>query len=41
MLDETLAYEVDQIKVIEPDNLADLQIVPGKDYVTLMTCTPI
>lgn len=40
MLDETLAYEVDQIKVIEPDNLADLQIVPGKDYVTLMTCTP-
>uniref|UniRef100_UPI003FEEF65A class C sortase n=1 Tax=Candidatus Fimivicinus sp. TaxID=3056640 RepID=UPI003FEEF65A len=40
MLDETLAYEVDQIKVIEPDNLADLQIVPGRDYVTLMTCTP-
>ena len=40
LLDETLAYEVDQIKVIEPDNLADLQIVPGKDYVTLMTCTP-
>ena len=26
--------------MIEPDNLADLQIVPGKDYVTLMTCTP-
>lgn len=40
MLDETLAYEVDQIKVIEPDHLEDLQIVPGKDYVTLMTCTP-
>lgn len=40
MLDETLAYEVDQIKVIEPNQLDDLQIVPGKDYVTLMTCTP-
>lgn len=40
MLDETLAYEVDQVKVIEPDDLSDLQIVPGMDYVTLMTCTP-
>lgn len=40
MLDETLAYEVDQIKVIKPDDLEALQIVPGKDYVTLMTCTP-
>lgn len=40
ILDETLAYEVDQIKVIEPDDLSDLQIVPGQDYVTLMTCTP-
>ena len=40
MLDETLAYEVDQIKVIKPDDLEALQIVPGKDYVTLMTSTP-
>ena len=38
---ETLAYEVDQIKVIEPSNFKDLLIVPGHDYATLLTCTPI
>ncbi|MDT2659180.1 class C sortase [Enterococcus hulanensis] len=37
---ETHAYEVDQIKVIEPTDTEDLLIVDGKDYVTLMTCTP-
>lgn len=37
---ETHAYEVDQIKVIEPDDYSELQIVPGEDYVTLLTCTP-
>ncbi|MDD7182064.1 class C sortase [Peptostreptococcus porci] len=37
---ETLAYEVDQIKVIEPSKFDDLQIVPGRDYATLLTCTP-
>lgn len=37
---ETLAYEVDQIKTIEPTDTEDLRIVPGQDYVTLMTCTP-
>ena len=36
----TLAYQVDQIKVIEPTNFNDLLIVPGHDYVTLLTCTP-
>lgn len=40
ILDRTLAYEVDQIKVVEPDDLDELQIVEGKDYVTLYTCTP-
>lgn len=35
-----LAYEVDQIKVIEPSRFEDLRIVQGKDYVTLLTCTP-
>lgn len=40
ILDKTLAYEVDQIKVVEPDCLEDLQIVEGQDYVTLFTCTP-
>ena len=38
---ETLAYEVDQITVIEPSNFEDLLIVPGHDYATLLTCTPI
>ena len=40
ILDETLAYQVDQIKVVDPDNTSDLTIQPGKDYVTLVTCTP-
>lgn len=40
ILDKTLAYEVDQIKVVEPDCLEELQITEGKDYVTLFTCTP-
>ena len=40
MLDEVLAYEVDQIKVVEPDNISDIFIEDGKDYVTLVTCTP-
>ncbi|MCD7715087.1 MAG: class C sortase [Lachnospiraceae bacterium] len=35
-----LAYEVDQIKVAEPEDTSDLAIVEGKDYVTLLTCTP-
>lgn len=38
---ETLAYEVDQIKVVEPSNFEDLLIEPGHDYATLLTCTPI
>lgn len=40
VLDEVLAYEVDQILVVEPDETESLNIVPGKDYVTLLTCTP-
>ena len=40
IMDETLTYQVDQIRVVEPTNLSDLQIVPGKDYCTLVTCTP-
>lgn len=37
---DTLAYEVEQIKIIEPTDIQDLLIVPDEDYVTLMTCTP-
>ena len=40
ILDEILAYEVDQIKVVEPELTDDLEIIPGKDYTTLVTCTP-
>jgi sortase A len=40
ILNEVLAYQVNQIKVVEPDNTKDLTIVPGEDYVTLLTCTP-
>ncbi len=40
-ISETIAYQVDQIKVIEPTNFNDLLIEPGHDYVTLLTCTPI
>lgn len=40
VLGETLTYEVDQILTIEPDELEALAIEEGKDYCTLMTCTP-
>lgn len=40
ILDETLTYEVDQIRIVEPDDIEELAIVPGKDYCTLVTCTP-
>lgn len=40
ILDETLAYEVDQIKVVLPNESQDLLPVAGKDYCTLVTCTP-
>ena len=40
VLDDILAYRVDQIKTVLPTDTKDLQIVKGKDYVTLVTCTP-
>lgn len=40
VLDQTLAYEVDQIKVVEPSETDDLKIDVNQDYVTLVTCTP-
>lgn len=40
VLDEVLTYEVDQILIVEPADTAALQIEKGKDYVTLVTCTP-
>ena len=37
----TMAYEVDHIDVIDPSDFSQLLVVPGKDYATLLTCTPI
>ena len=40
VLGETLAYEIDQMLVVEPDDAAALELQPGMDLVTLITCTP-
>lgn len=40
VLNRILAYEVNQIKVVLPENISDLLINRNKDYVTLVTCTP-
>ncbi|MGL6200838.1 MAG: class C sortase [Lachnospiraceae bacterium] len=40
ILDDKLAYQVDQIKVVEPTDTSDLTIDSSGDYVTLITCTP-
>ena len=40
ILDETLTYEVDQIKIVLPHETDDLLIQDGRDLCTLVTCTP-
>lgn len=40
VLNRTLAYEVDRISVVKPDQTKELSVQPGKDLVTLVTCTP-
>lgn len=40
IMDEVLAYQVDQVKVVLPEETDDLTIVQGQDYCTLVTCTP-
>ena len=40
ILNETFTYEVDQIRIVEPTDISDLQPEEGKDYCTLVTCTP-
>ncbi|MCR0327077.1 class C sortase [[Clostridium] innocuum] len=40
LYNSTLAYEVDQIKVVKPSDTRYLKPEKGKDYVTLLTCTP-
>lgn len=40
VLDETLTYEVDEIHIVEPGDLSNLDIEEGRDLCTLVTCTP-
>lgn len=40
VLDETVTYMVDQIRIVLPEETDDLAIVDGEDYITLVTCTP-
>ena len=40
ILDKTLTYEVDQIRIVEPQEIGELEIAEGEDYCTLVTCTP-
>ena len=40
ILDRTITYEVDQIRIVEPDDTSLIQLQRDKDYCTLLTCTP-
>ncbi len=40
VLDETITYMVDQIRIVLPEETDELAIQSGKDYCTLVTCTP-
>ena len=40
VLNETMTYEVDQIRAVLPNDVSNLIIVPGQDLCTLITCTP-
>lgn len=40
VLNEVMTYEVDQIRIVEPYDVSDLEILPEEDLCTLVTCTP-
>lgn len=40
ILNETMTYEVDQIRIVLPQEVNELSITEGRDYCTLVTCTP-
>ena len=40
VLNQTVTYQVDQIKVVRPDEIDDIQLIEGQDLCTLLTCTP-
>ncbi len=40
ILDRTMTYQVDQIKVVKPNEIDEVRIIDGEDHCTLLTCTP-
>ena len=40
VLDHVTTYQIDQIRIVLPEEVEELAAVPGKDYCTLITCTP-
>ncbi len=40
VLNETMTYEVDQVRIVLPSEVSELKLVPERDYCTLVTCTP-
>lgn len=40
VLNEVLEYKIDDVSVVEPDEASRLNVISGKDCVTLVTCTP-
>ncbi len=40
ILDKTITYEVDQIRIVEPEDVSLIQIEANHAYCTLLTCTP-
>ena len=40
VLDRTITYQVDQVLIVLPDEINELNVVNGEDYCTLVTCTP-
>lgn len=40
VLNEVLEYQIDDVSVVEPDEVSRLNVISGKDCVTLVTCTP-
>ena len=40
VLGQTLTYQIDQIRIVLPAELDDIELVEGQDYCTLVTCTP-
>lgn len=40
ILDRIMTYQVDQIKVVNPNEIDEVHIIDGEDHCTLLTCTP-